>query len=110
MEQHLPEYVIARALVQATRAVPGVADIYAGRLGEIATYERGSRVLCVRVWTEAAHLRVEAHVVAAYAPDLVVPELADAVRSRLRHHLHDLGVTAVGTIDVVVDDLRLDET
>jgi uncharacterized alkaline shock family protein YloU len=109
MEQQLPEYVIARALVQATRAVPGVADIYAGRLGEIATYGRGSRVPGVRVWTEAAHLRVEAHVVAAYAPDLVLPVLADAVRSRLRQQLHDLGVTAIGTIDVVVDDLRLDE-
>jgi uncharacterized alkaline shock family protein YloU len=110
MEQQLPEYVIARALAQALRTVPGVADVYGGHLGEIATYGRGSRVLGVRVWTEAAQLRVEAHVVAAYAPDLVVPVLAEVIRSRLRRQLQELGVTAIGAIDVAVDDLRLDET
>ena len=110
MEQQLPEYVIARALAQALRAVPGVADVYGGHLGEIATYGRGSRVLGVRVWTEAGQLRVEAHVVAAYAPDLRVPVLAEAIRSRLRRDLQELGVTAIGAIDVAGDDLRLDET
>ncbi len=110
MESQLQEYVIAQALRRTARAVPGIADVYGGRLGEIATYGRGSRVPGVRVWSEAGRVHVEVHVVVAYTPDVALPALADLVRTRLRQQLRDLAVTAIGAIDVVIDDLRFDET
>ena len=109
MESQLLEFVIARALAHAARDVPGVVDLFGGRLGEIATYGRGGRVPGVRVWREEGRLHVEAHIVAAYPPKHTLPVLADSVRGRLRELLPELGVAAIGPIDVIVADLRFDE-
>ena len=109
MESQLLEFVIARALAHAARDVPGVVELFGGRLGEIATYGRGARVPGVRVWREAGRLHVEAHIVAAYPPEHTLPALADSVRVRLRQQLSELGVANLGPIDVVVADLRFDD-
>ncbi|GAC1556345.1 MAG: hypothetical protein NVS2B7_31960 [Herpetosiphon sp.] len=106
MESQLPDYIIAEALLRTVRAVPGVADVYGGPLGEIATYGRGSRVPGVRVWHESAGLRVEVHVIALYMSAVVLPTLADTIRSRLQQQLQELAVTTRGGIDVIVADLR----
>jgi uncharacterized alkaline shock family protein YloU len=108
MDQQLPEYVIAEALVRATRAMPGIADVYGGPLGSIATYGRGSRVPGVRVRSEAGRLFVEMHVVAVYNPGQALPALAERVRAGLREQLQALAVTDIGAIDVVVDDIRME--
>ncbi len=109
MESQLPEFVIAKALAHAARDVPGVAELFGGRLGEIATYGRGGRVPGVRVWREAGRLHVEAHIVAAYPPEHTLPALADRVRLRLRQQLPELGVADSGPVDVIVADLRFDD-
>jgi len=106
MESQLQEFVIARALAHGARAVPGVVELFGGRLGEIATYGRGGRVPGVRVWREAGRLHVEAHIVAAYPPEHMLPTLADHVRGRLRDLLPALGVADIGPIDVIVADVR----
>ena len=109
MESQLLDFVIARALAHAAGDVPGVIELYGGRLGEIATYGRGGRVPGIRVWREAGRLHVEAHIVAAYPPEHTLPALADSVRVRLRQQLSELGVANLGPIDVVVADLRFDD-
>lgn len=109
MESQLQEFVIARALALAARDVPGVADLFSGRLGEIATYGRGGRVPGIRVWRAAGRLHVEAHIVAAYPPEHTLPALADSVRGRLRRRLLDLGVADIGPIDVIVADVWFDD-
>ncbi len=110
METQLPEFAIAQVLARTARAVPGVADVYGGRLGEIATYGRGSRVPGVRVERAGGQFQIEVHIVAVYTPELVLPVLAETVRSRLRQQLQDLAVPDIGAIDVVIDDVRLDDT
>ena len=109
MESQLLEFVIARALAHAARDVPGVVELFGGRLGEIATYGRGGRVPGVRVWRVAGRLHVEAHIVAAYPPERTLPALADSVRLRLRQQLQELDVVDIGPIDVIVADLRFDD-
>ncbi len=106
MQSQLPDYIIAEALVRAVRTVPGVADIYGGPFGEIATYGRGSHVPGVRVWHESGELRVEVYVIATYTPALVLPTLATTIRSQLQQQLQELAVTNRGVIDVIVADLR----
>lgn len=106
MEHQLPEFVIAQALVRATRATPGIAGLYSGRFGEIATYGRGARVPGVRVHTEGGRVMVAVHIVATYIPTLRMPALADSVRQQLRQHLAALGIDNIGAIDVVVEDIE----
>lgn len=106
MESQLQEFVIARALAHAASELPGVAGLFGGRLGEIATYGRGGRVAGVRVWHEEGRLHVEAHIIANYPPAHTLPALADNVRTRLRALLPELGVAAIGPIDVIVADVR----
>jgi hypothetical protein len=108
MDQQLPEFVIAQALVRATRDVPGIADVYSGRLGEIATYGRGTRVPGIRVHTEGGRLKIEVHVIALYSPDLRLSTLADAVRTQMRQQLVALAVDQSNAIDVVIADLKVD--
>lgn len=107
MEEQLPTFVLAQALVRAVRAVPGVADIYGGRLGEIATYGRGGRVPGIRIRTAAGQVLVEVHLIVTYAHDLHVPALAETVREQIRQQLTTLRIDNAGAIDVVVDDVAL---
>ncbi len=107
MDQQLQEFVIAQELVRATRALPGIANVYGGPLNTIATYGRGGRVPGVRIRNEAGRLHVEMHVIVTYVPDLHVPTFAETVRSRIRQQLEELAVKDIGTIDVVVDDVEV---
>lgn len=106
MEQQLRDFAIAEALARTARATPGIADVYGGRWGEIATYGRRARVRGVRL-DRAAQLRVEVHVVAAYSRDLALPSLAQQLRERLGQQLRELDVAPDGGIDIVIDDLRI---
>jgi uncharacterized alkaline shock family protein YloU len=107
MEQQLPEFVIAEELARVTRSVPGVADLYGGTFGTIATYGRGGRVLGIRVQQQEGRLAVEVHVIATYTPDLKVPAFADTVREHIRQHLRTMKVGPLGDIDVVVADIEV---
>lgn len=108
MTQQLSEFVFAEAVVRTTRVVPDVAAMYGGRLGEIATYGRGGRVLGVRIHSENNLIRVEVHIIARYHPTLVIPKLADAVRVAIRQQLQALSVSEIAAIDIVIDDVQLD--
>lgn len=105
MSEPLSDFVLAQALGQAVREVPGVAGIYGGHLGEIATYGPGGRVSGVRVRREAGLVQVEVHLTMTYAPTLNVLALAETVRRRLAAEVARLAASRVGTIDVVVADL-----
>ncbi len=107
MEQQLPEFVIAEELARVTRNIPGVADLYGGTFGTIATYGRGGRVSGIRVQREEGRLAVEVHVIATYSPDLKVPAFADEVRERIRQHLRTTQAGQLGNIDVVVADIQV---
>lgn len=107
MEEQLATFVLAQALVRAVRAVPGVADVYGGRLGEIATYGRGGRVPGIRIRTEGGQVQVEVHLIITYAPDLNLPALAETVRNQIRQQVATLAIDTVGAIDVVVDDVAV---
>lgn len=85
----------ADGLVTAIRATPGVARMYAGRFGEIATYLPGRKVSGVEIGEE----RVVVHVVARYG--VPTPTLAETVRAAAA--LYAPGFA----IDVVIEDVEL---
>jgi uncharacterized alkaline shock family protein YloU len=87
---------VARAADEAARAVPGVVDLYGGRLGEFATYGGGERITGVRVQT-GPQPSVKLRLVAAYGQAL--PELTEHVRLRVREAV----ATFLGRSDVPVD-------
>ena len=105
MNELISDIVLARAIGQAAREVPGVADLYAGNLGQIATYGPGGRVPGVRVRREAGQALVEIYLTISYVPALNLLALAETVRSHLYAELTRLAVDSVDTIDVVVADL-----
>jgi uncharacterized alkaline shock family protein YloU len=105
MNELISDIVLARAISQVAREVPGVADLYAGNLGQIATYGPGGRVPGVRVRREAGQVLVEIHLTISYVPALNILALAETVRSRLSMELTRLAVDHVDTIDVVIADL-----
>jgi uncharacterized alkaline shock family protein YloU len=100
---------LARAVLGAVRAVPGVADVSPGLFAEAATYGRGERVRGVVVRRVAGGLELEIHLAAAYAPSTFLPDLADRVRHVARQSVDSLGAGPVGRIDVAIDDVRMEE-
>jgi hypothetical protein len=85
-----PDLVAAAVL-----AVPHVAGLSGGRLGEIATYLPGRRVEGVRIRPG----QVEVHVVARYGPTMA--EVGAAV------HAAVVGAAGPGEVVVGIDDLAL---
>ncbi|MBO0898377.1 hypothetical protein J1G42_00150 [Cellulomonas sp. zg-ZUI222] len=86
----------AERAAAAALAVPGVAGLYGGAFGEIATHLPGRRVAGVRSRRTPDGARTEVHVVARLGGDL--RELAATVHQRV----HD---AVGGQVHVVVDDL-----
>ena len=103
------EVIIARAIVAGVRSVPGVADVIPGQFAEVATYGPGEKVSGVAVSQAAGDLDINVHLCALYADSLVLPELADRVRSAVRQSVEALGLGLPGRIDVAFDDLRVEE-
>jgi len=110
MSAQLSEFTLAQALVELTRAVPGVAGLFGGHFGEIATYGRGGRVPGIRIRTEEGQVLVEVHLIVTYAPDMRVSALAETVRNQIRQYVTTLAPAQGGTIDVVVDDIVVPAT
>jgi uncharacterized alkaline shock family protein YloU len=110
MSAQLSEFALAQALVEVTRAVPGVAGLYGGHFGEIATYGRGGRVPGIRIRTEGGQVIVEIHLIVTYAPNMSVLALAETVRDQIRQHGTTLATAKGGAIDVVVDDIAVPAT
>lgn len=110
MSEPLSDFGLARVLGQVARGVPGVAGVYGGHLGEIATYGPGGRVPGVRVRREAGQVLVEVHLTITYVPTLNLLALAETVRGRLAAELAWLAAGHAGAIDVVVADLTVATT
>lgn len=89
-------FLVARAADQAARGVPGVVDLYGGRIGEFATYGGGEKITGVRVQT-GPEPSVKLRLIAAYGQAL--PELTETVRTRVRQSV----ATFLGRSDVPVD-------
>lgn len=85
----------AESVAATVRALPGVADLYAGGIAPLATYLPGRRVLGVRFDEESVQVAV---VVAAGSS---APSAAGQVRAALAD------VAAGRRIDVHVGDVRL---
>lgn len=83
----------AEMIAAAVRAVPGVADLYGGLFGEVATHLAGRRVRGVRLDERG---NVEVHIVLQWAAP--VPATAFAVRRAVSALVH-------GTVHVVVADV-----
>ena len=98
---------IARAVLAAVRAVPGVADVSPGQHAEAATYGPGEVVRGVAVRRVAGVVDLKIHVTAAYTPSTVLPELADRVRGAALRAVETLAAGQVGRVDVAIDDIRL---
>ncbi|MEJ8279662.1 Asp23/Gls24 family envelope stress response protein [Pseudonocardia spirodelae] len=81
-------------IADAVLSCPGVAQLHAGRFGEIATYLPGRRVSGIRVDPTAQ--AVEIHVVGRYPAS--VAAIADQVRAAV------LPVVGDTRVDVVVGD------
>lgn len=94
---------VARAVEGAVSAVPGVHRMSPGRFVEAATYGARTRVLGVVVGGRGDFAVVAVHIVAVYAPDRSLIDLADKVRRAVIRAA--AAITQVGRIDVAVDDL-----
>lgn len=97
---------MAHTIAAAVSALPDVARLHPGAVGEIATYGRGERVGGVRIHGND-ELRIGIHVVVRYARPL--PDVVSAVRAAVGTALrsvpgHDV---ADAVIDVRVADLEL---
>ncbi|MEX3504199.1 hypothetical protein [Corynebacterium sp. LK2510] len=90
----------AEAARDAALSVSGVADLYAGRFGEIAILLPGTRVEGVRKIARDDRFGVEVHLVVDYALARDVRDIAAEVRRAV------VGATGVEIVDVVVADAR----
>ncbi|TDC49414.1 Asp23/Gls24 family envelope stress response protein [Jiangella ureilytica] len=93
-----PEPDLAELVAAAVRAVPGVAGLYGGLFGEVATHLPGRRVLGVRIDDGG---NAEVHVVLHWGHP--VPATAYAVRRAVARLVH-------GGVHVVVDDIAAPPT
>lgn len=91
----------ARAVVDATRAVPAVHDVDGGVMGTFATIGAGVQVSGVRI--DDRNRRAEIRVVARFGAPL--PSLADEVREAVTAVLAEHGDTGSWTVDVRVTDV-----
>jgi uncharacterized alkaline shock family protein YloU len=103
------ELVLARAVRAAVNGMADVRGLSAGVVAEVATYGPGEWVQGVAVSRATGVLTVAVHVVATYRPTLVLPELADQVRTTIRQAVSACGAGPVGRIDVAIDDVWVTE-
>lgn len=88
---------VADLVAAAARAVPGVHDLHAGSVGEVATYLPGRRVNGVRMREPGCSV----HVVLDW--DRPILETTDAVRAAVRPFVS-------GPVDVTVEDIYLPDS
>ncbi|NYD21599.1 Asp23/Gls24 family envelope stress response protein [Kineococcus aurantiacus] len=95
---------LADDVAAAVRAVPGVARLHAGALGELGTYLPGRRVPGVRVGDDvlAGRAPLEVHVV--LRPGTPVREVAQDVHASVARELAEHGLTGTAVL-VHVDDV-----
>lgn len=99
--------VLARAIAGAIVTVPSVVALAPGRGVEVATYGPGEVVRGVAVGRSGITWSVAVHVVVRYTTDLVLPELAEQVRTMVARVMVEHGSPPPALIDVVIDDLAL---
>jgi uncharacterized alkaline shock family protein YloU len=100
------EVSLARAIVAAVRAVPGVVDMTPGQFAEVATYGPGEKVGGVVINRTDGALDVEVHVCVRYSESVDLAELANQVREAVRQSVEASGGGPLKQVDVAIDDLR----
>ena len=103
----LSALVLARAIAAALTTVAGVVALAPGGVVEVATYGPGEVVRGVAVRRSGATWLVAVHVVARYTTDLVLPDLAERIRSTTARVIAEHGGPPSAWIDVAIDDLTL---
>ncbi len=99
------DVTLARAALDATCAVPGVAAISRGRYAIARTFGLGGETVeGVQLTHGDDGLRVEVHVVAQLVP---IPPLADAIRAAVATTVAGTGAS-VAVVDVWVDGLHME--
>jgi uncharacterized alkaline shock family protein YloU len=101
------EVGLARAVAEAVRAVPGVADVSPGQFAERATYGPGEKVPGIVVARVDDGLQIEVHVCAHYTKALVLPELAARVRTAVRQTVEARDTRPLRRVDVAIDDVQV---
>ncbi len=101
------EVSLARAIAEAVRALPGIAELSPGQGAEQATYGPGEKVPGIVVaWVDDG-LEIEVHVCVHYTSALVLPELAARVRTAVRQTVEGRETRPLRRVDVAVDDVRV---
>ncbi|MBV9600134.1 MAG: hypothetical protein JOZ87_25200 [Chloroflexi bacterium] len=77
---------LARDIVAAVQAVPGVAEVSHGQMGSVATCGGSERVPGVAISVLDDSVDIEIHVCAVYSDSLVVAELAANIREAIRQN------------------------
>ncbi len=106
--RQVSELTLARAIVAAVRAVPGVVELSPGRLPEVATYGARERVRGVAVTASDDALDIEVHVCAQYTESLDLGALGQRVRTAIRESVEAVDARTPTRIDVTVDDVRVE--
>jgi uncharacterized alkaline shock family protein YloU len=99
------EVGLARAVAEAVRAVPGIAEVSPGQFAERATYGPGEKVPGIVVDGRDDGLAIEVHVCAHYTNALVLPELAARVRTAVRQTVEARDKRPIRRVDVAFDDV-----
>ena len=124
--EHLSDIVLANAIVDAIRAVPGVVDIGQGLFSKAATYGPGKHINGVVLRHSASgELAVEVYVVLEEASFIkafsdvshsdassssgttpVLLRFTGEVRAAVNQTLAHLGLPVPTMVDVTIDDIR----
>ena len=93
---NVSKFTLAQAAAQAANAVPGVAGLYAGVLGEFSTYGNGERIGGVRVRLESQGALEQVEVRVTADMDALLASAADTV--------HDLSERVHAAVSEAVQD------
>lgn len=102
------DLLLARMIAAAVQTVPGVSDVNTRVFAGPATYGPGGMVRGVAVHRDAGVLDLAVHVIARYAVDAVLPDVAADVRRSVRQAMADAGAGPVRRVDVVIDGLDIE--
>lgn len=123
------DIAFARAVADAVRATPGIADLSPGLMVLAATYGPNERVVGVAVRHISPHdVAVEVHVIVATeispsdarredSPEVAPPgepsdgatlvRIADRVRAAVYRVASSMNLVPIPTVDVFIDDIRV---
>ncbi|WP_210400073.1 hypothetical protein [Corynebacterium sp. HMSC04H06] len=93
----------AQGLAAALEGLPGVAELFGGRFGEVSLYFPGQRVPGIRQLHQRDDTQIEIQVVADLSSTKDLHDLADRVRDKARETVPELQRVDVRIADAVAN-------